>query len=248
MSTIDLFFLLSIFVAAFLYSSVGHGGASGYLTIMAMYAVAPGYMKSSALTLNLVVSALAFWHYYRNRHFDWKLFLAFSVHSVPMSFVGSLFSISDTLYKKILGICLLIAVVRLLGWVKQKEKINATLSATSTLLALLIGAIIGLISGMIGIGGGILLTPILLLLGWTHLRTAAGISALFIFVNSLSGLAGLHFSGAVRYHPSFELMLLSAFAGGFVGSYAGSYKLDAAYLRYILALVLVVASLKLIFA
>lgn len=180
-------FYILLFIVAFLYASVGHGGASGYLALMALFSVVPEVMKPTALLLNLFVSLTAFIQFYRAKHFVWKVFLPLALASVPMAFVGGLITIDATLYKKILGLLLLFSVVRLL--IPSKKNI-ADLQPSHFYGALLMGGVIGLLSGMIGIGGGIILSPLLLFFKWTDQKQTAAISALFIFVNSASGLMG----------------------------------------------------------
>ena len=238
----DFVFLMLIAVMAFLYASVGHGGASGYLALMALFSVAPALMKSSALTLNIFVSLLSFAQFYRAGFFNWKLFWPFAVASVPMAYFGATLPITDSLYKKLLAAALLIAIARILFQPSDKT----TLKPASLPLSLGVGAAIGLISGMLGIGGGIILSPVVLLLGWARVKETSAISALFIFVNSLSGLAGLVSKGFV---PDSQLItwLVAALVGGGLGSYQGSFRFNVATLRYILASVLVIACVKLYF-
>ena len=195
METIILFYIL-LFLIAFLYSSVGHGGASGYLALMVLFSISPDVMKPTALLLNLFVSLTSFIQFYRGKHFNWKIFSPFAVASVPMAFVGGLITLDADIYKKILGILLLVPIIRFLFFAHIKVE---ELKKSNLILSLLIGAAIGFLSGLIGIGGGIILSPVLLLLKWTDLKQTAAISALFIFVNSLSGLGGqltkgIHFS------------------------------------------------------
>ncbi|MBK5270095.1 MAG: sulfite exporter TauE/SafE family protein [Bacteroidia bacterium] len=242
METVILFYGL-LFLIAFLYASVGHGGASGYLALMALFSVTPEVMKPTALLLNLFVSLTSFIQFYRGKHFNWKIFLPFAIASVPMAFVGGLITVDAFIYKKILGLLLLIPIIRFLFFgnisVKDLKKSNAGLS-------LLIGAAIGFLSGLIGIGGGIILSPVILLLKWADMKKAAGISALFIFVNSLSGLAGqltkgVHFNSEMYYYVAI------AFTGGVCGAYFGSLKFKQSILKYLLAIVLMVAAYKLLF-
>src|SRR5574339_1200597 len=176
-------FLGLLFLVAFLYSSVGHGGASGYLALMAIFSIAPDVMKPTALLLNLFVSLTSFIQFYRGKHFNWKIFLPFAVTSVPMAFVGGLITVDDHIYKKILGILLIIPIIRFLFFANIKIE---EIKRSNLVLSLLIGASIGFLSGLIGIGGGIILSPILLLLKWANMKQTAAISALFIFVNSFA--------------------------------------------------------------
>lgn len=237
-----LFFLL-LFVAAFFYASVGHGGASGYLAIMALFSFAPETMRPTALVLNVFVSGIAFYQFYRNGYFQWKLFWPFAIASIPAAFIGGLISVDDQIYKRILGILLLFAIARFLGFGTNEGKEP---KKQWFLLSLIIGALIGLFSGMIGIGGGIILSPLILLLGWANLKQTASISALFIFVNSVSGLAGL-ISKGVQFNTLMWTMLGVAFVGGLLGSYFGANKFDSKKLKYALSFVLLIASVKLMF-
>ena len=242
METIILFYSL-LFLVAFLYSSVGHGGASGYLALMALFSISPEVMKPTALLLNLFVSLTSFIQFYRGKHFNWKIFLPFAIASVPMAFVGGLIKVDADVYKKILGLLLLLPIARFLFFsnirVDQIKKSN-------TALSLLIGAAIGFLSGLIGIGGGIILSPVLLLLKWTDMKQTAAISALFIFVNSLSGLAGQLTKG-INFGPDMYAYVAVAFAGGLFGAYYGSIRFRQVILKYLLAAVLMVAAYKLIF-
>jgi uncharacterized protein len=242
MESIVLFYIL-LFLVAFLYASVGHGGASGYLALMAIFSIAPEVMKPTALLLNLFVSLTSFIQFYRGKHFNFKLFLPFAVSSVPMAFVGGLITLDTFIYKKILGILLLIPIVRFLFFGNITV---AEIKKPSMVLSVLIGAAIGFLSGMIGIGGGIILSPVLILLKWANMKQAAAVSALFIFVNSIAGLAGqitkgIHFSGDMYAYVGI------AFVGGIGGAYFGSMRFNQSILRYLLALVLIVAAYKLLF-
>ncbi len=237
----DIVFLSALFVIAFFYSSVGHGGASGYLALMALFGVEPLYMKSSALTLNLFVSGIALIHFYRNGHFRLRIILPFIITSVPMAFTGAMIHIESKIYKIILGVFLLIATVRML-LLNKRQLVDTT--RTPFAAALLIGAILGFFAGMIGIGGGIILSPLLVLLHWANLKEAAAASALFILLNSASGLAGVYYSG-YTVTPGILIWVLAAFAGGILGAYFGSRKFTHSALRYILSGILFLASLKL---
>jgi uncharacterized membrane protein YfcA len=228
---------------AFLYASVGHGGASGYLALMALFSVTPDVMKPTALLLNLFVSLTSFIQFYRGKHFIWKIFLPLALASVPLAFLGGLIPVQGDIYKKILGFLLVIPVVRFLFF----KNIQVTEIKKSNIpLSILIGAVIGFLSGLIGIGGGILLSPILLLLKWTDQKQTAAISALFIFVNSISGLAGQLTKG-IQFSSDMYAYVAIAFAGGLCGAYFGALKFKQVILKNILAAVLAVAAYKLIF-
>jgi uncharacterized membrane protein YfcA len=228
---------------AFLYSSVGHGGASGYLALMALYSISPDVMKPTALMLNLFVSVTSFIQFYRGNHFKWKIFLPLALASIPMAFAGGLISIDASVYKTILGLFLFVAVIRFLFFSNIKPD---ELKKSNWLLSLIIGSAIGFISGLIGIGGGIILSPILLLLKWTDQKQTAAISALFIFVNSFSGLAG-NFTKGIHFSEDMLSFVIIAFTGGLCGSYLGSLKFSQNILKNTLALVLMVAGWKLLF-
>ncbi len=234
-----LFLLLPI--VAFLYASVGHGGASGYLALMSFFAFSIAVMKPTALVLNILVSCISFYFYFREKQFDWKLFYPFALASIPFSFLGGIITIETRLYKIILATFLIVAVLRLLG---AFGKERTRLRPLNLPLALLIGAVIGFLSGLIGIGGGIILSPVILLLGWGNMKQTAAVSALFIFVNSISGLFGFISKGGILPNSSLPLVAL-AVLGGILGGYYGSRKFDTLTLRNVLAFVLGIAILKL---
>lgn len=242
MDNLYLFYCL-LFVVAMLYSSVGHGGASGYLALMAIYAFSPEVMKPTALILNLFVSLTSFIQFYRGEHFKWKIFLPLALASIPLAFIGGLITIEASIYKKILGSLLFIPVVRFLFFANIPDE---ELKKSNLLVSVLIGALIGFLSGLIGIGGGIILSPILLLLKWTNQKQTAAISALFIFVNSLSGLAGQLTKG-INLNPGMLTYVAVAFAGGLCGAYLGALKFNQNVLKNTLAFVLMMAGWKLIF-
>jgi uncharacterized membrane protein YfcA len=240
--SIILFYSL-LFVVAFLYASVGHGGASGYLALMALFSIAPAVMKPTALLLNLFVSSVSFIQFYRGGFFKWKIFLPFAIASIPLSFFGGTISVDSDIYKKILGGLLLIPVARFFFFKNVDPK---NLKPSTTVLSLLIGGVIGFLSGMIGIGGGIILSPVLLLLKWTDQKQTAAISALFIFVNSVAGLAG-QFTKGIAFSSDMFGYVAIAFAGGLCGAYLGSFRFPQTALKNVLACVLALAAYKLLF-
>ena len=238
-----LLFSILLFLVAFLYASVGHGGASGYLALMAIFGVAPDVMKPTALLLNLFVSLTSFIQFYRGGHFKWKVFWPFALASIPFAYLGGLVSIDANIYKKILGILLLIPIIRFFFFanIKVDEK-----RETNFYLSLLIGGTIGFLSGLIGIGGGILLSPVLLLLKWTDQKQTAAISALFIFVNSIAGLIGQLTKG-IHFTNDMLAYVVIAFIGGLCGAYFGALRFKQVILKNVLATVLLLAVYKLIF-
>ncbi|MBD0822984.1 sulfite exporter TauE/SafE family protein [Aestuariibaculum marinum] len=236
-------FLFLLPVVSFLYASVGHGGASGYLALMALFSFAPETMKPTALLLNLFVAGISFYYYYRGGFFNKKLFISFAITSIPLAFLGGTIEIDASIYKKILAVLLVFAILKMLN-VFGKE--NETIKEVKLWQGLVVGGIIGFFSGLIGIGGGIILTPIILLLHWGKMKEAAAVSALFIWVNSASGLIGQLSSGVTLEKGSFVLVAI-ALIGGILGGYFGSKKINNTALRYILAFVLVIACFKLFF-
>jgi uncharacterized membrane protein YfcA len=240
--SLTIFFFILLFAVAFLYAAVGHGGASGYLALMALFSMSPEFMKPTALLLNLFVSLSAFILFFKGGHFKWKIFLPFALASIPFSFLGGMISLDAAIYKKILGILLLFPVIRLVAF---PNKTIDELKTPHVFFSLLIGAVIGFLSGLIGIGGGIILSPVLLLLAWTNQKQTAAISALFIFVNSLSGLAGQITKG-IDFQSGMMAYVGVAFVGGSLGAWFGAKRFDQTVLKYLLAMVLLMASAKLL--
>ena len=232
-----------MFAAAMLYASVGHGGASGYLAAMALVGVAPDAMKPAALALNVLVAGVGTVLFFRAGRFSWVTFWPFAALSVPFAFIGGAVTLPDALYRPVVGAVLLYAAGRLLlrssGAVPSRP-----LPAAAALAS---GAGIGLLSGLVGVGGGIFLSPLLVLAGWADVRTAAGVAAAFIVVNSVAGLLGQAVQG-VSIPPFLPALAVAALVGGWVGARAGSRRLPAPAVRRLLAVVLVVAGVKMVIA
>jgi len=243
-------FLLTflIFAAALLYSSVGHGGASAYLAAMAMFSVAPEVMKPAALVLNLCGAGIGTFRYARAGCFSWNTFWPFALLSVPFAFVGGAWKLPEMTYRLVLGGVLLFAAWRMAA----RQSAHASVVKRPIVLpaALALGAAIGLLSGLTGIGGGIFLSPLLLLMGWAEIRQTAAVSAAFILVNSFAGLTGhalmghLQHVGIVPYQV--YLWIPAAGLGGLIGSELGSRRLTPMTMRRLLATVLLVAALKML--
>jgi uncharacterized protein len=274
------------FVVAFLYSAVGHGGASGYLALLSLHDIAPEYMKPIALVLNLLVSGMAFIQFYRQGHFLWRLFLPIALFSVPMAYWGGLTPLKDLWYQRGLGVFLLVSVAMML-WPRDSGVGQGTSSNDGdvsnngggklwnrqTGIAAFMGAVIGYVSGLLGIGGGILLSPVLLMIRWTQQKQTAAISAAFIFVNSAAGLLGFvqqhtpwitdsqktggvadaEMAGRCAFgDPWFavvailSVLILPVLLGGLFGSWYGAKKFDQTVMKYILCVVLLIAAIKLL--
>ena len=231
----------AIGLVAFLYSSVGHAGASGYLAVLALCGFEPSLIKPTALVLNILVASVGAFQFWKAGHFSWPLFWPFALLSVPAAFVGGHLQLSPTLFKPLLGIVLLFSAGRL--FFRRGDPVEVTPPHRVTALAA--GAAIGLVSGLTGTGGGIFLTPLLLFRHWARTRTAAAVSALFILLNSTAGLLGSLSSGQAI--PSFAWALAgAAVAGGVVGSHLGSQRFPVRTISLLLSAVLIIAGAKLI--
>ena len=243
MHTADIAVSFLFFLTALLYSSVGHGGASGYLAVMALAGLAPGIMKPTALFINILVSSIATVRFYRAGCFSWKLFLPFALASVPFAFYGGMLSLPAAIYRPIVGIVLLFAAFQLFR--SSIKSASIAVKPVPVFLALLLGSGIGMLSGLTGVGGGIFLSPLLLLIGWADPRHTAGVSAAFILINSVAGIGGhLATINAFPSSPPLVLWSIAAIAGGLAGSGFGSRYFSNNTLRRMLALVLVIAGLK----
>ncbi len=233
-----------LFLVALLYASVGHGGASGYLALMSIYGISLQTSRPIALVLNCLVSLIAFIQFKRHQFFDWRLFISLAIVSIPCAYLGGLIDLDPTIYKQLLGFVLLFTSIRLViqfNSSSEKEMIVAPLT-----YLFMAGAFIGFISGLLGIGGGIFLSPLLIFTRWADAKRTAGISALFILVNSIAGLLAQSQKGIVL-NSSMSLMIGLALLGGIIGSYLGSKKLTPSLIKKLLGIALLIASLKLIF-
>lgn len=237
----DYFFIALLFLVALLYSSVGHGGGSGYLALFGLWGVSNDVSRPMALMLNLVVSMVAFIPFYKRGHFNRKLFLPLVLTSIPCAYLGGLTPLKDDLYKMLLAFVLTLTAIRLFFPLKER----GVLKMPKLYVLLLIGGIIGYISGLMGIGGGILLSPLLILMCWSDVKTTAGISALFIFVNSFAGLIARKKLG-ISFSDHFVLVFLIASLGSVLGSTIGAGYFNKPLLRKLLGVGLLIAAFKLL--
>jgi uncharacterized membrane protein YfcA len=234
----------SAFLIAFIYSSVGHGGASGYLALLSFFAFPHREIASSALCLNVLVAGIAFYIFARNGHFSWALTWPFAVASVPAAFLGGLIRVGRGTYSILLGAVLIYAALRL--FFSFEKTGGGPVLPPPPVPAGIIGFAIGFLSGIVGVGGGIFLSPLLLLLGWCGAKQAAAASAFFILVNSAAGIAGRISSGNFEMSPFLAGLLIAAAAGGLAGARLGAQHLPPLWLRRVLAGVLILACVKLL--
>ncbi|HEY8252478.1 MAG TPA: sulfite exporter TauE/SafE family protein [Burkholderiales bacterium] len=232
-------------VAAFGYASVGHGGASAYIAAMALVGIAPAEMRPIALLLNVLVSSLGTWKFYRAGYFRWRLFWPFAVVSIPMAYLGGAITLPGQAYKVLVGLGLLYAAWQLWRSGKSGEEMREVREPPLG-WAMAIGAAMGLLAGLTGVGGGIFLSPLLLMLGWAGTKQTSAVAAPFILVNSIAGLAAVFVAkGAVL--PSYVWILGAAvLAGGWLGAEYGSRRFANPVVRRVLAIVLALAGAKMI--
>ncbi len=233
------------FAGAALYASVGHAGASAYLAVMGLYSFAPSVMKPTALALNILVAAIATLKFYRAGLFSWRLFWPFVVMSIPAAFIGGATTLPSRSYNIVVGIVLLYAAVWMFRSSLKPLK-AATTHPPHLWAAFAAGLAIGFLSGLTGVGGGIFLSPLILYMGWADTRATSGLAAPFILVNSVAGLLG-HFSSVAHLPPDIPIWGVAVVIGGWIGAGYGSKRAPPPILRRLLTLVLMVASVKLIF-
>lgn len=244
--------LALLFLAAgALYASVGHAGASGYLAVMALVGVDPAIMRPTALAINILVAVIAFMQFYRAGHFRWRLFWPFAIAAVPAAYLGGTLELSAAILKPAIGVVLLLSAARMafVAWSAWRSP-HASQAAPATrnppaALAIGSGGILGLIAGLTGTGGGVFLSPLILMCRWATTKQTAAVAALFILCNSIAGLGGIATQG---WRPAPWLMILAIFAavGGFIGASYGSRHASPRALNGLLAAVLVIAGSKLV--
>lgn len=243
----EVLLLAGLSIIAAMYASVGHGGASGYLAVLSLTAYAandPVWLKQHAWSLNLLVAGIAFYAYKKSGFFDIKLALPFIAASVPAAFIGGYLRVDSTVYDILLSLTLVFAAWKL----NSSKKSQFTIEVHNTppvSIAICVGFAIGFLSGIIGVGGGIFLSPIILIFGWSDPKTTAGIAAVFIWVNSLSGLVGSTISGQLALDVSTLIpFAVAVLIGGYVGSKYGSERLSQNSIRNMLVAVMLIAAVR----
>lgn len=244
--TILLLLAAGMLVASFVYASVGHGGASAYLAAMALAGLAPAEMRPIALTLNILVSSMATWKFWRAGHFRWRLFWPFAAVSIPFAYLGGAITLPGQAYKVVVGLVLVYAGWQLWRSFRAGEEMR-DVRAPAIPLAMAIGAGMGLLSGLTGVGGGIFLSPLLLMLGWAGTKQTSAVAAPFILVNSIAGLAAGFVAGTAVLPQATWLLALAVLIGGWLGAEYGSRRFANPVVRRFLAVVLGVAGAKMVF-
>ncbi|RCK77665.1 MAG: putative sulfoacetate exporter [Ignavibacteriae bacterium] len=242
---ISYFLLPLFFLIAFLFASVGHGGASGYLAIFAFAGIARSEIAPVVLIMNILVASNSFWNYYKAKYFSFKLLLPFVISSVPGAFIGGFIRVPSNIFSLLLGFALLLAALRLLFYQGQVISRWKDYSGKPFLYAIPIGFIIGILSGITGIGGGVFLSPFLLMSDWADAKQTSAVSAAFIALNSLAGLLGKAFHMQIHWEIAITLGIV-VLIGGQLGSYLGANKFNPKILQKLLGVALIVASIKLL--
>jgi uncharacterized membrane protein YfcA len=232
---------LSIFAIALLYSTVGHAGASGYIAVMSLFELAPAEIKPIALILNILVACIGTYHFWRAGHFRWELFWPFALLSIPLAFLGGYINLPAHIFKVVVGMILLLSAARFLYDPREAAETHPP----SRPVAIGAGGAMGLLAGLTGTGGGVFLTPLMILKRWAPTKTASAISVVFILVNSIAGLLGN--LSATKTLPVLAVALAAAAViGGAIGSYLGSSHFSPIIIKLLLAVVLIIAGVKLV--
>jgi uncharacterized membrane protein YfcA len=236
----NLLIALCLLLGAILYTSVGHAGSSAYIAVMTLFNLPTTVIRPTALTLNIAVSAYASVRYIRNKFFDKKLFLFLSLGAIPAAFIGGYINVPSEIYKPVVGVLLIVSGLRfiLLAATRDRE-----LKAVNYPLAIAMGIAIGFLSGITGTGGGIFLSPLIIWLGWNHVKQASGTVAAFIFVNSVAGLLG-NYRSTSELPDTLPLFLGAVIIGALIGTRLGISRFTSVGVKRALGLVLIIAGLK----
>lgn len=240
--SMDLIISLCLLLGAILYTSVGHAGASVYIAIMSLFGLASPVIKPTALVLNVFISSFTSWRFIKHDYFDFKVFLPLAIGAIPFAFLGGYINAPHHIYKSIVGVILLLSAVSMFV---QPNKIASNIKQPSFFLAMLIGSGVGFLAGLTGTGGGIFISPIILFLGWSTARNTSGIAALFILINSISGLAG-NISSVQNLPAQLPMFLIATLIGALIGTTFGIKVYSPTTIKKVLAVVLTIAGFKLL--
>jgi hypothetical protein len=236
----NLVIALCLLLGAVLYTSVGHAGSSAYIAVMTLFNLPTTVIRPTALTLNIAVSAYASVRYIRNNFFDQKLFFVLSLGAIPAAFVGGYIKVPSEIYKLIVGVLLILSGLRFIFLAASRDR---EIKPVNYLLAILMGASIGFLAGITGTGGGIFLSPLIIWLGWNHVKQASGTVAAFIFVNSVAGLLG-NFKSTSELPDTLPLFLGAVIIGALIGTRLGISRFSTVGVKRALGVVLIIAGLK----
>ena len=236
----NLVIALCLLLGAVLYTSVGHAGSSAYIAVMTLFNLPSTVIRPTALTLNIAVSAYASWRYIRNKFFDKKLFLFLSLGAIPAAFIGGHINLPSEIYKPVVGVLLIVSGLRFIFLAATRDR---ELKAVNYPLAIAMGIAIGFLSGITGTGGGIFLSPLIIWLGWNHVKQASGTVAAFIFVNSVAGLLG-NYRSTSELPDTLPLFLGAVIIGALIGTRLGISQFTSVGVKRALGLVLIIAGLK----
>lgn len=241
--TIDIVISLCLLLGAVLYTSVGHAGASVYIAIMTLFGISAPVIKPTALVLNVCIATFTSWRFIKKGYFDLKVLAPIAIGAIPFAFLGGYINPPSHVYKVIVGVILIVSSISLLS--KTSERIDSNVHQPKFLVALLTGAVIGFLAGLTGTGGGIFLSPLILFLGWSTTRKTSGIAAVFILLNSIFGLAG-NYASVQNLPPQLALFVAATMIGALIGTTLGIKFYSPNAIKKALALVLLIAGLKLL--
>jgi len=238
-----IFIGLCFFSIAVLYSMVGHAGASGYLAAMALLSFSPDIMKPTALALNIIVALAASYRFYTAGLFSWRLFWPFAITSVPLAFLGGGLTVNHDVYRLLVGGALWFSAGYLILRYRAMGSDDAEIRRPGIPISLMVGGLIGFVSGLTGVGGGIFLSPVLVIMRWAGLRQTSALAAFFILMNSVSGLIG-HLQKGGTVPENLFVWGSMVLAGGFIGASLGATKINNPALRMLLGIMLAFAGIK----
>lgn len=247
----DSMLYVGVLIVAVLYASVGHAGASGYIAVMSLLTYPVAQIRTTALLLNVVVAMVASWQFIRAGHWRQGLLWPFAITALPMAYIGSRWHLPAAWLQLILAAVLVYAALRFSIFDKAdtgtdiEQNRHESTSRPPLYGAMLSGTVMGLLAGLTGTGGGIFLTPLLLIMGWAPAKPAAAASAVFILLNSLAGLAGV-WPVAPQVWQHIPGLIFVALLGGLLGSKMGSRHWPALVIKRLLAVVMMIAAVKLL--